>query len=259
MKYTTIIKISKVIVIAILILPLLYTFLKEDKPIVTSDKEVKEKIIEVEDIKDEDSQSDEMTIDELSEKLKGKPKEYKFQSTEGSYQDYFNKKTRYPTKYDDYFKGTRKYLPGGIDWVYLRALTWQESRFNHRAISPVGAKGIGQFMPGTWKEMQARYGVVNVFDPKDAIRASALYLSNQYHFWKADRSLLDKRKLATANYNAGGGNVHKAQQLCNNVNDYYGIIECLPLVTKHHSKETIEYVELINYKWYPDMKRDLGH
>ncbi|NYI07500.1 C40 family peptidase [Allostreptomyces psammosilenae] len=60
----------------------------------------------------------------------------------------------------------------------LAAQLYQESGFNPRAVSPVGASGIGQFMPGTWEThgMDANGdGVRNVWDPQDAIPSAASY------------------------------------------------------------------------------------
>jgi len=47
----------------------------------------------------------------------------------------------------------------------------QESGFNQNAVSPSGAEGIAQFMPGTWPS----YGVGDPFDPAAAIPAQAKY------------------------------------------------------------------------------------
>jgi len=39
----------------------------------------------------------------------------------------------------------------GIPEAFLARLIWKESRFDPNAVSPVGAQGIAQFMPGTAK------------------------------------------------------------------------------------------------------------
>jgi len=54
----------------------------------------------------------------------------------------------------------------------LAAQLHQESGFNARAQSPVGAMGIAQFMPGTWAT-HGRGG--DVWNPSDAIPAAARY------------------------------------------------------------------------------------
>lgn len=81
---------------------------------------------------------------------------------------------------------------------FLTRLIWKESRFRPDAVSPKGAQGIAQFMPGT----AAMRGLLDPFDPIEAIPASAHYL----------RDLTDEfgnLGLAAAAYNAGEARVEK--------------------------------------------------
>jgi hypothetical protein len=55
---------------------------------------------------------------------------------------------------------------------FFTRLIWQESRFDPKAVSPKGAQGIAQFMPQT----AAMRGLVNAFEPLEALRESASYL-----------------------------------------------------------------------------------
>jgi soluble lytic murein transglycosylase-like protein len=50
------------------------------------------------------------------------------------------------------------------------------STWNPQAVSPVGAQGLGQLMPGT----AAGLGVTNPFDPTQNLTGSAQYLSSLY-------------------------------------------------------------------------------
>jgi hypothetical protein len=78
----------------------------------------------------------------------------------------------------------------------LAAQLMAESGFNPRAVSPAGALGIAQFMPGT----AASYGLRDPFDPVAAIDAQAHLmwdLLRQFH----------SVPLALAAYNAGPGAV----------------------------------------------------
>jgi len=56
---------------------------------------------------------------------------------------------------------------------FLTKLIWRESSFRTRAISPAGAQGIAQFMPGTARER----GLADPFDPEQAIPKAADFLS----------------------------------------------------------------------------------
>lgn len=87
----------------------------------------------------------------------------------------------------------------GVDPLLLYSVMHQESSFKSHAISPKGARGLMQLMPGT----AMRYGVTNIFDPRQNIEGGARYL----------RFLLDRFEgdvnLALAGYNAGEGAVEK--------------------------------------------------
>lgn len=87
----------------------------------------------------------------------------------------------------------------GVDPVLIYATMHQESSFKQRALSPKGASGLMQLMPGTAR----RFGVTNIFDPRQNIEGGTRYM----------RFLLDSFdgdiELALAGYNAGEGAVLK--------------------------------------------------
>jgi len=87
----------------------------------------------------------------------------------------------------------------GIDPYLVFLVIEKESRFHTRAVSPKGAMGLMQLMPGTAR----RLGVRKPFDPGDNIRAGAQHM----------RELMDRFggqvDLVLASYNAGEGAVLK--------------------------------------------------
>ncbi|WP_406284014.1 NlpC/P60 family protein [Embleya sp. NBC_00896] len=65
-----------------------------------------------------------------------------------------------------------------ISPALLAAQLYQESGFDPNALSPIGAQGIAQFMPGTWPEWATDGdgdGKTSPWDPDDAIPAAARY------------------------------------------------------------------------------------
>jgi hypothetical protein len=85
----------------------------------------------------------------------------------------------------------------GLPEEFFTRLIWQESRFNPTAVSPAGAQGIAQFMPGT----AATRGLTNAFEPLQALRESAGYLRELRTTFRGNLGL------AAAAYNAGPGQV----------------------------------------------------
>lgn len=83
-----------------------------------------------------------------------------------------------------------------VSAAVLAAQLLAESNFNPHAVSPAGAQGIAQFMPGT----AAAYNLQNPFDPEAAIDAQAHLMSDLLRQFGA-------LPLALAAYNAGPGAV----------------------------------------------------
>jgi hypothetical protein len=80
----------------------------------------------------------------------------------------------------------------GLPVAFFTRLIWQESRFNATAVSPVGARGIAQFMPGT-ADMR---GLIDPFEPITSLEKSAEYLRDL-------STRFGNLGLAAAAYNAG--------------------------------------------------------
>jgi soluble lytic murein transglycosylase-like protein len=101
------------------------------------------------------------------------------------------------TKYDALIEESATFH--GVDANLVRAVIQQESGFNPRATSRVGAMGLMQLMPATAEEL----GVTDPYNPMQNIRAGVSYL----------KGLLVKFshnvELALAAYNAGAGAVRK--------------------------------------------------
>ena len=105
---------------------------------------------------------------------------------------------------------------------YLRfCVMEQESHFNARVVSPKGARGLMQLMPGT----AARFGVRHPFNPAENIPAGTRYLKQLIAQFNG------RLELVLAGYNAGEGSVAR---FGNRVPPY---------------AETRNYVKTISYRY----------
>lgn len=110
----------------------------------------------------------------------------------------------------------------GVDPYLIYCVIHQESSFSPTALSPKGAQGLMQLMPGT----AARYGVMDVNDPAQNIMGGTRYLKDLLRLFHG------RVDLALAGYNAGEGTVIR-----------YG--QTIPPY-----KETKDYVRLISRRYY---------
>jgi hypothetical protein len=110
----------------------------------------------------------------------------------------------------------------GVDPYLIYCVIHQESSFRPTALSPKGAQGLMQLMPGT----AARYGVTDVNDPAQNISGGTRYLKDLLRLFGG------RVDLALAGYNAGEGAVIRYGQ------------------TVPPYKETENYVRLISRRYY---------
>ncbi len=106
----------------------------------------------------------------------------------------------------------------GISPVYFVRQINEESGFNPNAVSPAGAVGIAQFLPGT----AAGLGI-DPRNPIQALRGAAQLMANYARQYGGDYAK------ALATYNAGSGTVQRAVNNCGT-----NWLNCLPGETRHY-------------------------
>lgn len=127
-------------------------------------------------------------------------------------------------RYDSLFQ----FYAGDLDWRLLKAQAKAESNFNPDAVSPVGAKGLTQFMPGTWAEVG--HGLPS--NPEESIKAQVQYMKDQIRRFGSE-------KLALAAYNCGPG---RLRSLLAKYGPTYEMIEPkLPQETRDYVAKILDF------------------
>lgn len=156
-----------------------------------------------------------------------------------------------PSTYDAAIRtASARWLPWDYRW--WKAQLYAESALDPSAVSPAGARGLAQLMPGTSREVAAalKAGAASPHDVAFAIEAGAFYMARMRKAWHAERPEAERRRLAQASYNAGLGNILKAQRACKAATGdpclaWEEVGAHLPSVTGRHAKETLGYVQRI--------------
>lgn len=124
----------------------------------------------------------------------------------------------------------------------LKAMTIIESALNPRALSPVGAKGMWQFMYNTARA----YGLhIDSFvdermDPVKSADAAARFLEDAYE-------IFGDWNLAIASYNCGAGNVRKAIRRAGGKRGFWDIWPYLPRETRGYGPAFVGALYTLNY------------
>ncbi|MGO2147689.1 transglycosylase SLT domain-containing protein, partial [Halomonas sp.] len=113
----------------------------------------------------------------------------------------------------------------GVDPYMLMAITRRESAYNPVALSPAGARGLMQLMPGTASLVSRQLGISDpgpygILDPELNIRLGSTYLRDKLNRYQGNRLA------AAAAYNAGPGRVD--QWLGSDMESFDLFVESIP-------------------------------
>ncbi|WP_163576984.1 transglycosylase SLT domain-containing protein [Halomonas faecis] len=124
----------------------------------------------------------------------------------------------------------------GVDPYLLMGIARRESAYNPEALSPAGARGLMQLMPGTARQVGQQLGIGDpglhgVLDPALNIRLGSTYLRDMLERYRGNRLA------AAAAYNAGPGRVDR--WLRDGPQDFDLFVESIPF------RETRDYVQAV--------------
>lgn len=159
---------------------------------------------------------------------------------------------QYSSKYDEYFYSyCHEFFGNNFDFRWFKAQAIAESVLAENAISPVGAIGVMQIMPDTFQWLQSMVDVYDIKDPKDNIKVGIFYNKRLYDEWSSPRPFEHRMAFTFASYNAGLGNILKAQKACQhngvepNCNLWTSVEKFGGVVPSWKHTETIEYIDRI--------------
>jgi len=110
--------------------------------------------------------------------------------------------------YDDLIKEAAMKLE--IDWLLLTSIVFQESKFDPKSESWVGARGLMQLTSNVADE----YDVNDIFDPEQNIMAGVGHLNWLLSYWEDEiQDQGELLKFVLGSYNVGQGHVRDAMKL----------------------------------------------
>jgi membrane-bound lytic murein transglycosylase F len=160
-------------------------------------------------------------------------------------------------KWEQYFKESAAEFD--LDWLFIAAISYQESHWNARARSYTGVRGLMMLTQQTAKGL----GIENRLDPEQSIYGGAKYFTQQVNRLPDRIKNPDRLWMALASYNVGYGHLEDARAITEsqggNPDLWSDVKKRLPLLSqkKYYKKtnhgyargwEPVQYVERIrNY------------
>ena len=149
-----------------------------------------------------------------------------------------------------FIKYTKRYFGIGTDWRPFKAQGMAESGLSPTAQSRVGARGIMQLMPSTYRQIQSalpQFGRID--NPEWNIAAGILHDRDLWTLWKKDVPDDERWAFMFAGYNAGEGTIMRARRsaAAARLDDrsWRSIERVAPTVERWRYEETLGYVRTI--------------
>jgi membrane-bound lytic murein transglycosylase F len=158
--------------------------------------------------------------------------------------------------YDDIFrKYSKRFFGPGFDWHYFKAQAMAESNLRPQAKSRVGARGLMQLMPSTYKEIKTASSqkMKAIDDPDSNIAAGILFDRDLYKRWKDHKVEDERMRFTFAAYNAGPGTILRAKKTAREekLDEYIwkSMEIAAPRVQRWRYKETLGYINTIELNY----------
>jgi len=149
----------------------------------------------------------------------------------------------------------------GFDWALIVAQMYQESRFDPKAESWAGARGLMQILPTTGE----LFGVNDLHEVDTSIQTGVRYLAWLHERFEPELTVQDRMWFTLAAYNAGLGHVRDARSLARkmgwNQDRWFNNVDRAMLLLSRRSfyqlathgyargKETVDYVREIRDRY----------
>ena len=154
-------------------------------------------------------------------------------------------------RYDEYFRSySKRFFGVGFDWKVFKAQALTESSLSPDARSWVGAVGIMQLLPSTFREIQSENSdFQSIDDPRWNIAAGIKYDRKLWNSWRDISANGERLNFVFGSYNAGRSTIIRAQdqaRIDSLDHQIWGSIELVaPKIGKWRSSETVQYIRRI--------------
>ncbi len=160
------------------------------------------------------------------------------------------------SRYDPIFrKYSKRFFSVAFDWRHFKAQAMAESDLNPQARSRVGARGLMQLMPSTYKLIAThRREFVSIDDPEWNIAAGILHDRDTWRLWEKAVPMEARHPFMFGTYNAGEGPITRAAAMARaqKLDDarWPSIEQVAPAIPRWRYQETLGYVRKIetNYE-----------
>jgi membrane-bound lytic murein transglycosylase F len=158
-------------------------------------------------------------------------------------------------RYDPVFrKYTKRYFGPAFDWKYFKAQGLAESGLDSTATSWVGARGVMQLMPSTYREIASRRQDFGTIDqPEWNIAAGIMHDRYLWTLYQKDISDDERHRFMFASYNAGEGTIKRAINVVAKEKVgppvWSSVEQVAPTVGRWRYTETLGYVRKIDAEY----------